>query len=379
MRSGLAVSALLSLLAGPALADRLPEPAPEPASEPLPDPAPDPAPEPAPDPSVDPTPTSTSTPTGSPIGQVNPYDPATAPPPAGWRLMLSDLTVFRLNPLGLETRGRFGLQKRLYASDKAVTQNNFAFFGVFPKLNPASAALAAGFEIQPASVFNLRGSAEVQKFFGTFGFLQSFASPLANYSDHQLDELADDPAHEPQTATALRVGIQPTLQAKVGPIAIRAMAQLDYWDLRGIRAGDTAAYEATFDTLLPDRGWTLTTDSDLLYVGRPGLALGVRHSYVRPFYQRRHFASDAEEAAYDNDNAHHRIGLFAAYTLRDRGPSRFNKPTLILIASWYLSHRYRTGEPDAIPTGGTADDYTSRAFPYLLVGFAFESDFLAVR
>ncbi|MBA3503286.1 MAG: hypothetical protein H0T65_23195, partial [Deltaproteobacteria bacterium] len=36
------------------------------------------------------------------------------PPPKEDRLMFSDLTVFRLNPLGLETRARFGIQKRLY-------------------------------------------------------------------------------------------------------------------------------------------------------------------------------------------------------------------------------------------------------------------------
>ena len=34
--------------------------------------------------------------------------PADRPPPAGLRLMLSDLTVLRLNLLGLETRVRFG-------------------------------------------------------------------------------------------------------------------------------------------------------------------------------------------------------------------------------------------------------------------------------
>jgi hypothetical protein len=242
------------------------------------------------------------------------------------------------------------------------------------KLNPASAHLGLGGELQPLSMFNLRAVAEVQQYFGTFGLLQSFPSVNANYSDATLDDLADTS----RAAGLFHVALQPTLQLRAGPIALRAVLQLDYWDM-SLRDGDVAAYEATLDTLLPDRGFTLATDVDLLYVGRPGLAIGVRHSYVRPLYRRAHFASDAEEAAYDGDNAHQRIGLFGAYTLRDAGPSTFNKPTLILIAAWYLSHRWRTGAPDALPTGGRSDDYTSRAFPYLLAGFAFESDFLAAQ
>jgi hypothetical protein len=301
--------------------------------------------------------------------------PADLPPqPASWRLMLSDLTVLRLNPLGLETRGRFGLQKRLYSSTKKIAENNFAFFGLYPKLNPASANLALGGEVQPFSMFNLRATAEVQRYLGALGFLQSFSSPNANYSDATIDDLADSA----QATSAFHTSIQPMLQARVGPIAIRALFQLDYWNL-DLRSGDTAAYEATWDTLLPDGGWTLSADTDVLYTGHPGLAIGLRHSYVQPFYDREHFADAADEDAYDDDNAHQRLGLFAAYTFCDRGPSRFNKPTLILIASWYLEHRYRTGEPDELAIGSRSDDYTSRAFPYLLAGFAFESDFLTAR
>src|SRR5262245_8595565 len=97
-------------------------------------------------------------------------------PPDGYRLMLSDLTILRLNPTGLETRARFGLQKKLYPSDQKITENNFYFVGVYPKLNPASAHLGLGGEIQPASIFNLRSYFEVSQYFSTFGYLQSFNS-----------------------------------------------------------------------------------------------------------------------------------------------------------------------------------------------------------
>lgn len=300
------------------------------------------------------------------------FDPD-APPPAGWRLMLSDLTIMRVNPLGLETRIRLGLQKRLYYSERPLTKTNFAFVGLYPKLNPASAQLGVGGELQPLSMFNLRALAEVQQYYGTFGYLQSFASADANYSDHTLAALKDDPVRAPRAAAMFHASVQPMVMAKLGPVALRALVLFDYWNFDG-RAGDTAAYEGTFDTLLPDRGWTVSTDTDLLYTGRPGLALGLRHSSVTPLYQARHFSSQAAYDAYDGANAHQRLGLFAAYTFRDHGPSRFNKPTLIVIASWYLDHKYRLGQPAALPPGGTAADYVSRAFPYVLVGFAFESD-----
>jgi hypothetical protein len=300
--------------------------------------------------------------------------------PNGWRLLVSDLSIIRLNPLGLETRARAGIQKKLFPSEMKLTENNFFFGGLFPKLNPASAHVGIGGEIQPASIFNVRAFYEVSKYFGTFGYLQSFTSANANYSDATLADNKDNPTPmtEPQAATGSRFSIQPMLQLKVGKVAVRALAMFDYWNIN-VRAGDTLAYEPTVDTLLPDGGWTLSTDTDVLYVTDKGLAAGLRHSWVKPMYKAKHFANAADEAAYDGRNTHQRLGLFAAYTLKDKGPSRFNKPTAILIVSWYLKHKYRTGEPDTLDMGHDADDYVTRAFPYVILGFAFESDFLDVR
>ena len=295
--------------------------------------------------------------------------------------MLSDLTLLRLNPLGLESRARIGLQKRLYYSEKAITRNNFLFLGSFPKINPASAQISLGGEIQPASILNIRAFGELQQFFGTFGFLQSFSSANANYADARLKDFRDDPAREPEAGRLLHFSIQPLLQVKAGPIAVRALFQLSYWSF-DIREGENLVYEPTLDTLLPDKGWTFNVDTDVLYTGRPGLAIGLRHTYVRPFYNADHFENAGDQDAYEGRNAHHRLGLFAAYTFKDEGPSTFNKPTVILIMSWYLKHRWRAGEPDTarmVEDGATPDDYINRAIPYFLAAFAFESDFIPVN
>jgi hypothetical protein len=347
-----------------------------------PDPAPAPA-TPGGDVAADPA----APPTAPAEGMAAPV-PVDEPPPAdtpnkypnGLRLMASDLTILRLNPTGLETRARIGVQKKLFPSDMKLTENNFFFAGIFPKLNPASAHVAIGGEIQPASIFNLRAFYEVSKYFGTFGYLQSFTSANANYSDATLADNKDNPTPmtEPQAATGSRLSIQPMLQLKLGKIALRALAMFDYWNV-SVRSGDTVAYEPTVDTLLPDGGWTVSTDTDVLYVTDKGLAAGLRHTWVKPMYKAKHFANAGDEMMYDGQNSHQRLGLFAAYTLKDKGPSKFNKPTVILILSWYLTHKYRAGEPGTLDPGHDADDYRTRAFPYVIAGFAFESDFIDVR
>lgn len=305
----------------------------------------------------------------------------TAPRP-DWRLALSDLTVLRVNPLGFETRARFGVEKRLYVSESKAFENNFVFAGLLPKLNPASAHLGLGVEIQPASFFNLRGAAEVGQFFGTFDMLQSFTTPTANWSDQTRKDLGDAgiDALEPYSAGALRLTVMPTLQLKVGPVVVRNTLTLDYWDL-ALRDGDTVAYEATVDVPLPDEGWVLSNDLDLLYMTDFGLVAGLRYTLVRPMYREEHFADPNRDAAgnaadfeaHKNDNAHQRLGLFAAYTLYDRPNETFNKPTIILIAAWYLDHRYRTGAPDTLGPGERDEDYVSQAMPYVILGFAFDA------
>lgn len=300
--------------------------------------------------------------------------------------MVSDLTIIRLNPTGLETRARVGMQKKLYRSDTKLGKQNFAFAGIYPKLNPASVHLGIGGEVQPVAALNVKAFVELQQYFGTFGFLQGFTSPAQTYSDDRLKKLADQPDREPQATNVLHVGLAPLLQAKVGPVAVRLLMQLDYWQL-ALEDGETAAYEPTFDTLLPDGGFTFSTDTDLLYTGKPGLAVGLRHTWVHPLYRASHFADDDLSTSENLDvfnrfgsaNSHQRLGILAAYTLHDRGPSAFNKPTVLAIASIYLDHRYRTGAPTTLRPGDTSADYRGRAFPYLVLGFAFESDLLAAR
>jgi hypothetical protein len=287
------------------------------------------------------------------------------------RLVLQNLFVARLNPAGVEDQIRFGYQQRLSDKTSLLFRDTFLFLGVGPRINPAFVKLGPAIEIQPLSVFNLRVALEYVGWFSTFGYLQSFASPLDQYFERSLKQAQD--AHLNYATNGLHLTIEPLVQAKLGPIAIRNKLSIEYWYM-SVRSGDTVFYDATLDTLVPANGWVLANDLDVLYINaKYRFVAGVRYSVVKPLYAKSDFRPGEDQGL--DDNEHHRIGPLLAYTFFDRpGFTRFNKPTVLLIANWYLDHRYRTGREDiaVVPSvfarGG--------GIPYIVIGFAFQSDLL---
>ncbi|HEX8703545.1 MAG TPA: hypothetical protein VF815_32215 [Myxococcaceae bacterium] len=272
------------------------------------------------------------------------------------RLVLNSLLVTRINPIGLELQTRGGYQRRLYANEEALFRDNFLFVGTYPRISPALIKVGPMVEIQPLSIFNLRLAAEYVGFFGALGFLQSRGSPTGDYSDSTLNTGRD--AGAAYSTSGSRLAIEPVVQLKMGPLALRNRFSLEYWNV-GLRGDDRVFYEPTLDTLLPGKGLTYANDLDLLFTGLPPLVLGARHSLVRPVYTSRQL-SEGESI----NNGHHRLGILAAYVFYDEGYTSFNKPAVILNVAWYLRHRYRTGAE------------VNRSVPYVLLGFAFQSDLL---
>ena len=329
---------------------------------------------------------------GSSVG-VNASGQATPAP--DWRLTLNNLLVLRLNPVGLEDQVRLGFQRRLPNSEEQqgrLFADRFVFFGIAPRLNPAFIKIGPSIEIQPLSILNLRVAAEYVGFFSTFGFLQSYPSAQDDYSDKLLAACASadattrescsyrDAAGERQLgseerrnykASGLHVMIEPLVQLKLGPIALRNKLALEYWYM-DVRGGDRVFFDVTLDTLVPMRGWVLGNDLDLLWVSKFGLVAGVRYSVVKPLYTPNEVRLG--ESAADVSNGVQRLGPMLSYTFFDRGFTRFNKPTLLLITGFYLSHRYRAGqEPAAILPGVYVHN---PAMPYVVIGFSFQSDLL---
>ncbi|WP_224240079.1 hypothetical protein [Hyalangium gracile] len=277
------------------------------------------------------------------------------------RVVVNGLLAARLNPLGLEAQARVGYQSVLYRNDGALFRDNFFFLGTYPRLNPAGIKVGPVAEIQPLSIFNLRLSAEYIRFFSTFGLLQSLPSANADYSQETLD--AGEAAGMNYGTSGMRLAVEPLVQLRVGPVAVRNRFGFEFWRMN-LRDGDRVWYEQTLDTLVPGRGVVLTNDLDVLFMGMPPLVVGARYSMVEPRYSSRQLVANE---ALSEENGHHRVGLLAAYIFYDEGYTAFNKPAVLLNVAWYLQHRFRTGQE------------VSRAMPYLLLAFSFQSDLLDVK
>jgi hypothetical protein len=279
---------------------------------------------------------------------------AAEPEPPDFRIAISSLLAARYNPLGLEEQLRIGPQQRLFRNDKLVMRDNFVFFGLATKLSPSFLKIGPSLDIQPLSILNLRFTAEFMKWFGTFDYLQSFPTPLSDYSDSEISRLKD----AAYTPTGAHFTFEPLLQMKLGPIAFRNRFGVEYWRM-SLRTGDTVFYDPTLDTLVPANGVVLSNDMDLVYISKKRFAVGVRYTVVQPIYSSGDYRPGETQ---NNDNGHHRLGPLAAYTFADR--PRFYKPSLILIVNWYVHHRWRDG----------AD--VNAGIPYLVLAFAFSSELI---
>ncbi len=304
---------------------------------------------------------------GIPVTPPSNEPPWMAPPDT--RLVLNHLLVARYNPLGLEYQLRAGVQKKLYVSQSATTRDNFVFGGLYPKINPAYVKVGPSFEIQPVSFFNLRVAGEFIGFFSTFGFLQSFTSPMVDYSDTALTAGKD--AKRNYSTYGGHGMIEPSLQLRFGNVVVRDKVAIEYWRMN-VHDGDRVFYDVTLDTLISRDGWVVSNDADLLYLHDfkdwtgtfrgARLALGARYTMVKPFYQKGDFAPNDLRSRENND--HHRVGPILAFTFFDHGFEGFNRPTVLVLLNWYADHRFRTGQD------------VNGAVPYFVLGLAAQSDLL---
>ncbi|HEU4535458.1 MAG TPA: hypothetical protein VFS00_15120 [Polyangiaceae bacterium] len=281
----------------------------------------------------------------------------TAPP--RHRLLYRNTVLARLNPTGLFNETRLGYRRRLYESENPIFRDNFAGVGLSTILSPAVAAVVPSLELQPLSILQITASYYDNYYFGNFDFLQSFPSPAADHSDSDRKDRGDQGLN--YASTLGQFTIQPLLQLKFGPIAARSATRFTY-NLAHLRNGDRTAYDPIYDILVPRRGWVLGNDSDLLAITPWGLAAGVRYSVVHGLYDAEDYApGEPQNAA---NQTIQRVGPIASYTFFDRPGARFNTPTILVIAQWWVDHKYRTGQD------------VSQAFPYFILGFSFSGDLL---
>jgi hypothetical protein len=287
----------------------------------------------------------------SPTGE----EPA-ALPPSSRLLKLEHSVSGGYNPFGAEYLTRAGYQLRLDQGEEPLLRDNFLLLGGQVRLSTSYAAGGPMVDWQPLAVFKLRAVVEGVGFFGTFGQLQSYRSPVDEHYD-ALRTANNTPAY---ATTGWHALLQPTLQARVGRVVVQSITSLDYRELR-LHNGDSVWYEAGPDSLVPDHGWTLTENVTISYPIGP-LTLGTALRYFLPLYAPEHLRAGEEAPVGCNSNL--RLGLLATYAFPEGSGSPIHQPRVSLRAQWYLLHRYRTGVE------------VSQAIPSVGLSFSFQQDFI---
>lgn len=277
--------------------------------------------------------------------------------PPQHRLVHRQILVTRVNPLGLLYDGRFMYRFRLYESERPALRDNFIGIGIAPGASPAFARGGLYVEVQPASFIGFWSVYEYVQYFKTFNLLQSWPSAQGDFSDTAIRNLGG--THYAGGGTQWTIGMN--LQGKVGVVVGRALFRLVRPDFN-LRAGDTVQYDQFYDTLMPNRGWSLFGDVDVFAQLPVGLIAGARYTLAVPFYGPQHL----DPTLPGPSNAHMRVGPALGWQFSSRDGAAFNAPTLFLLVQWWLMHRFRTG----------AD--TSVALPCITLAFTFNGDFLDV-
>ncbi len=276
-------------------------------------------------------------------------------------LYYRSLTAARVNPLGFFELFDLSLRARLYQSETDALRQNFVGIGMSGGISPAFGRVGVLAEVQPLTILRLWALYEIVGYFSSFDLMASFPSATSAFSDTAIR--AGSGGGRPGYST---YGGQLTLganaQVRFGPLAVRDALRVIRASF-GLRAGDRVFFDQLFDLQIPNDGWALNNDLDVLFISDFGLMAGARYTFATPFNEDRHFAPGDDPALAANHV--HRLGPMIGYTFERHPNSRFDAPMLILIAQWHLVHRFRTGADVDI------------GLPYIALAFQFVGDLLS--
>ena len=190
--------------------------------------------------------------------------------------------------------------------------------GVVHVLTPSMDRVGGWLQWAPLSILSVRAGVEPAVYFGTFHSVQTFPG-----YDAPFDADTRSTGAAGRRAVGLRSYVSPAIQARIGPVAFRTTADVEWWrvGLAGPRY-----YEPARDTLLATRGDALLnmTSVAMYQHERPGggtSAGGVLHHLMRVF--------DAPQ------NRVQRLGLIGVHEFSGR-PLQLPPLTLTATAWRYL-------------------------------------------
>ncbi|MEN0062006.1 MAG: hypothetical protein AAGA48_07615 [Myxococcota bacterium] len=277
------------------------------------------------------------------------------------RLYYTNATFLRANPLGLINIFRLGVRRRLSTSDSILLQDTYTYGGLTALLTPAYGRIGAYGEAQLLSVFRVFAQVEGISYFSTFDQVLSYpAGQAAQYTDQEIADEGDLGLNFGTSGWVAVAGF--TVRAAAGPIALRTTGQTQIYNI-GLEGDDVSFYDQYWDRLAPNGGFMWLQDTDLLLLAGKA-RIGARYTFTANLTKL--------DIGDEGNLAHHRVGPLFAYQFSDKGAgSRFNQPTLFVIAQWWAQHPYRTGQFER--NGQTVG--IPRGLPLIAAGLAFNGDF----
>jgi hypothetical protein len=269
------------------------------------------------------------------------------------RWIYHNLTAVRVNPLGLINRFRTGYRMQLSHRPEPAFFDSYGSVQLDTEVTPAYGVVGARLEVQPVALFNFWASYGFVGTFGSFGNTHSLPAAGDEYDDTTMGDTED----QDYSTIGQKAIISGLFQFGMAGLAVRSNVKA-HWMSMDLRDGDRVFWDATLDVLVPNSGWVITNDADLLVLTDFDLKIGLRHTVTQALYR-----AEQRNDEKNINTPHHRIGPAFLYTFfEDDVGSTWNKPTVLLLAQWWVRHRYRTTEAPGLP--------------YLVIGFVQEGDFV---
>jgi hypothetical protein len=215
-----------------------------------------------------------------------------------------------------------------------------------------------GIEIQPLANLSFGVDYSAFYYFGSAGLAQSYPSPRASYGSGAFSAPVDGPGGS-YALWVQQLTMHATLQAVLGPIAVRSTTRAARF-FADLHPNDQVFYDPVFDLAVYKNGWVGQNDTDVVYPWTSNVIVGLRHTLTLAWYPNDAYAPGEPR---ENPNTPiSKLGPVALWQFfqSERGP--IQRGTLLLVAQWYLAHRYRTGET------------VSGALPLLGLGLVFSGD-----
>ena len=225
-------------------------------------------------------------------------------------------------------------------------------------VSPSIARIGPTIQLIPLAILQLRASYYFIGYYGGKKYkAHAFDSPHDEFGPDTIQARADN--KQAISTFGGQAELSALFQVKLGPIALRNEVIFFNNNIKLPGTSDVF-YDFRHDLMAPGKGWFLSNDSDLIYVNtKIRLNVGARVTYYHIFYPKGVYETGDR---IDDRNDHLRVGPLISYAFKDRPAKRFTKPTLFLMAQWWVKNRYRTGQE------------VSQGLPLMVLGFSFAGE-----